>query len=138
MERQTFHSDLQYLPQMLQWVRDVLQKRGHDKQWIKQVELATEEALVNVIEHAYPKQPGSIEIGLSTGEARLELTIRDWGIAVNPLASAPSVDINAPLSERTPGGLGIYLMHKLMDEVAYHRESGSNVLTLIKHFSRKP
>ncbi len=59
------------------------------------------------------------------------IEIIDWGLPFDPL-SKPVPDIKAPAQERTIGGLGIYLIRKVMDEVKYRRDAGRNILTLIK------
>ena len=63
---------------------------------------------------------------------RLMIQIMDWGIAFDPL-SLPEPDIEAPIEERKIGGLGIYMMRNIMDEVLYKREGDRNILTLVKH-----
>lgn len=95
MERTTFSSELQHLPKMLQWIREHLAKKDCDPKLIKRLELASEEALVNVIQHAYGNRQGKIEIGLAVGPERVEIAIRDWGPPYDPLARAPQVDLDA-------------------------------------------
>lgn len=138
MDRATFSSQLQHLPKMLLWIRDRLLLEGCEPKLINRLELASEEALVNIIQHAYgKKQRGKIEIGLTVGKESIEIAIRDWGPPYDPLAKAPQVDLEASLEDREVGGLGIHLMQQIMDEVVYRRENAANLLTLIKHFSRK-
>lgn len=137
MDRNTFSSELQHLPKMLHWIRERLALKGCDAKLIKRLELASEEALVNVIQHAYGNQQGKIEIGLTVGPESVEIAIRDWGPPYDPLAKAPQVDLDTSLEEREAGGLGIHLMRQIMDEVVYQRENTANLLTLVKHFSRK-
>lgn len=137
MSRATFSSELKYLSQMLTWVSENLARKGLDPKEIRRIELATEEALVNVIQHAYKNQIGKIEIDLKIEAKGVEISIRDWGIAVNPLLLAPAVNQEAGLEQREIGGLGIYLMHQIMDEIVYQREGKTNLLRLVKHFSQK-
>ena len=62
------------------------------------------------------------------------IEIIDCGIPFDPL-TLPKPDVNAPIEDRKIGGLGIYMMRKLMDKVNYKREQGKNILTLVKFCS---
>jgi serine/threonine-protein kinase RsbW len=136
MDAMIFLSQLQQLPQMLLWVRERLGRAGVDSKQKLRIELAMEEALVNVIRHAYGEKVGKIEIFFRSDGSQVEITICDWGPPFDPLAGAPEVSIDATLEEREIGGLGVYLMRQLMDEVRYAREGTTNLLTLIKRFSQ--
>lgn len=131
-DTKAFFSHMEFLPDMLLWVRDRLVQGEIEGSLAKRLELVAEEALVNVIEHAYGTEPGNIEIRLSILQDKIILAIRDWGPAYNPLENAPHVDPHAPLVERKTGGLGIYLMRKIMDDIAYERQKETNLLTLTK------
>jgi anti-sigma regulatory factor (Ser/Thr protein kinase) len=132
MEKAVFSAEIQELHQILEWVRLRLAKGGLDLGAIRKIELASEEAFINVLSHSYAGQKGKVEIGLKWSPGHVEIVIRDWGPPFDPLANAPNVDVQAPESERGIGGLGIYLMRQVMDELAYTREKNANVLTMIK------
>ncbi len=94
--------------------------------------LALEEALTNIILYAYPGSEGTIELEVKkTNENSLSFTLRDKGIAFNPL-EAPEADVTSPASEREIGGLGIFLMRQLMDFVEYERKGDKNILRMTK------
>lgn len=95
--------------------------------------LAAEEALMNVITHAYPAGGGEVRLSAEATDAPrgLRLTVSDDGIAFDPLAAADP-DVNAPLAERGIGGLGILLVKRMMDRVAYERRGGENRLMMEK------
>ncbi len=96
------------------------------------VNLALDEVTTNVIRHGFddPKNKEIVAHVIARGgEVMTEVT--DSGRAFDPLA-APPPNLDAPLSERTLGGLGIHLVRSLMDGVEYRRENGKNVLTLRK------
>ena len=132
-----FSAVLEELPHILLWIRQPLLEAKVDPRWIQQLELAAEEAIVNVIRYAYPKEKGEVEVRLAVSSQGIELTLRDRGSPFNPLTDAPPVDIQSPLEERGEGGLGVFLMRQCVDELHYQREQEGNVLTLIKRFSRK-
>ena len=97
-----------------------------------QLELALEEALVNIFKYAYPDAAdGMVEITCDeTGRDKIKIEIRDNGVPFNVL-SHPEPDTSVPLSERKIGGLGIFLIKKTIDELSYRREEVSNILTFV-------
>lgn len=97
------------------------------------VRLALEEALVNVIQYAYPEGKGKLELGCSVeSQEKLELSIRDWGPPFDPL-SRKAPDLVEDVMKRPIGGLGIYLVRQMTDELSYVREQNGNLLTLGFH-----
>jgi anti-sigma regulatory factor (Ser/Thr protein kinase) len=112
-------------------VSDNARQQGFDQKRIKEIELATEEAIANILNYAYRDAIGDIEITCKTkNNEKFIIEIVDSGIPFNPL-SVDDPDIRADLSEREVGGLGVFLMRKLMDDVHYRRDENKNILTLI-------
>lgn len=96
------------------------------------VRLAVDEACANIIEHAYQNQGGEIECIVQDKAEQLIITLRDWGKPFNP-DLVPEPDIAASLEERPQGGLGLYFMLKMMDEVRFDFPTeGPNRLTMVK------
>jgi serine/threonine-protein kinase RsbW len=95
--------------------------------------LVLEEAVSNVIFYAFNDQEKhEIEILLSIESKILTIEISDNGIPFDPtLRQKP--DIELPAEERPIGGLGIFLISKIMDTVTYSRQNNQNKLTLIKN-----
>ena len=94
--------------------------------------LVLEEAVVNVINYAYPKEEHEfIYLSASMHEGSIVLVLTDTGKAFDPTA-APEADITLSADERQIGGLGIFLIRQIMNEVRYERIEGKNVLTLEK------
>jgi serine/threonine-protein kinase RsbW len=109
---------------------------GFDTKTIYAVELATDEAFTNIVEHAYGGESHErVECTCKIGDTGLIIILHDCGQAFDPTMVAEP-DLTAPLEERETGGLGIYLMRKLMDEVhfapASETKDGCNTLTMIK------
>ena len=126
-------ASLDQLDRMIAFVREGAEKAGLEKRKVRQILVATEEPLMNSISYAYPDQSGNIEISFAWEEGRgFVIQLVDWGIPFDPL-SLPMPDIDTPMEERKVGGLGIYMMRQIMDEVAYRREGDCNVLTLVKY-----
>lgn len=99
-------------------------------------QLAVDEACSNIIEHACEGDDEQIEITCDALDDQLKIMIRDHGEPFDP-ADAPSPDLDAALEDRPIGGLGVFLIKKLMDEISYEvlGEAG-NILTLTKHCKR--
>lgn len=99
----------------------------------RDLRLAVEEAVVNVISYAYPEGvEGEISIELTAGGTTAEVRISDAGAPFDPTrAESPDTTLAAP--ERQIGGLGIFLLRELTDEIRYERREGKNILTLIKN-----
>ena len=102
--------------------------------------LAVEEAVVNVINYAYPKgAEGDIEINitnspipdLSESSTEVIFTIIDQGVPFDP-TTHDEADTTSELEERQIGGLGIHLIRNIMDRVEYQRDGNSNKLTMTK------
>ncbi len=102
-------------------------------------QLALEEAVTNVIQHAYRDgAEHTFTVALHAGaDDRVTAVLTDDGPAYDPLAR-PEVDITRPLEEREIGGLGVHLVKKLMDVARYERRDGRNILTLERVISRNP
>lgn len=94
--------------------------------------LVLEEAISNVILYAYPKEERQeILLTARKSDKNLIFVLTDSGKEFDP-TQAPDADITLSSEERPIGGLGIYLIRKIMNEVAYQRIEGKNVLTLGK------
>jgi sigma-B regulation protein RsbU (phosphoserine phosphatase) len=129
----TFSAQIDQLHPMLDWIRQGLIAAGFDSKAACRVELASEEILVNIIHHAYKGTSGTIEIGIRIiPKDRIEIEIKDLGPPFNPLEEKKALDLNASLDERKEGGLGIYFVRNIMDEIRYLRQGEANFLTLVK------
>lgn len=95
--------------------------------------LAMEEAVVNVMKYAYPEgKSGKIDISVSIDGDDIVFVISDSGVAFDPTAKA-EVDIDQKAEDRPIGGLGIHLVRQIMDSMVYERIDGKNILTLHKN-----
>ena len=100
--------------------------------------LALDEILSNIVRHTYGggDQGREIEVGFRLKDGVLELTFLDDGLAFDPL-TAPEPDTTGPAEDRPLGGLGIFLVRKLMDHVDYERQAGRNRLVCRKKVVRE-
>ena len=115
------------------FVRDKLRSVQCPVKTQMQMELAVEEIFVNISSYAYHPQTGDAEIGVDIGTDPPTVTIRftDQGHPFNPLEK-PDADTTRKAEEREPGGLGILLVKRIMDQVEYTYENGKNILTIKK------
>jgi len=128
-----FAAKLNQLYPMLDFVREGIAQMRFTPINSQRFEIAVEEAIVNVIHHAYPKKEGFIELTLNLfPEEKMQVIIKDRGIPFNPLLQKSSFDCDAPVEERTPGGLGIPFINEFIDNIQYQREDIFNVLVLEK------
>jgi len=133
MSKTTFIANFENLDEIREFVGEEARRVGFSDKEIYSIQLAADEASSNIIEHAYAGvDNGKIEIDCSIFDGGLKVVMRDQGKPFNP-SSVPEPNVKADLSERKIGGLGMYLMRKLMDEVSYasSAETG-NVLTMVK------
>ena len=131
MSNTTLPASIESLGKFLKHVTDCALEQGFTAKKIGEMRLAAEEVLVNIFQNAYPKENGEVEVSCSLREDHaFIIKISDAGIPFNPL-ELPEPDIGADLSQRKIGGLGVFLVRKLMDEIEYRRENNRNVLTLI-------
>ena len=130
----TLPNDVQTIPQLAEFVEGVGEELGFDMEDTMGLNLALEEAVVNVMTYAYPK--GTVQIDAEANNQRLKLVITDQGSPFDPTAKEDA-DITLSVEDRPIGGLGIFLVRQLMDSIYYERVNGSNVLTLRKKLTGK-
>ncbi len=134
MKTVQFAAKFENLDEIREFVGEIARKGGFSDKDVYNIQLATDEAASNIIEHAYQNKPGGV-LDLSCGVKGDVITIilTDHGKSFDP-SGVPAPDLHADLSDRKIGGLGIFLMRKLMDEIYYKPgPNKSNVLTMTKH-----
>ena len=125
-------NDVQQVPLLAQFVDEACEAAGLDMATTMKLNLAIEEAVVNVMNYAYPQgSVGDIDIDVQVGNHQLEFIISDTGTPFDPTTKA-EVDTTLSAEERTIGGLGIHLVRNIMDSINYERANGKNILALIK------
>lgn len=103
---------------------------------IMHINLAIEEAIVNIILYAYPKgSTNTITLSASCTNVELTFVLTDKGVAFDP-TQIPEADISLPVEERPVGGLGIFLVRKIMGEVTYQRINDENRLEMKKKIEK--
>jgi anti-sigma regulatory factor (Ser/Thr protein kinase) len=119
------------LPTIIAFVSECARKEGFGEDRISEVALAVEEAVVNICLHAYAEWPGEIVITCAHDHdaERLMIEIVDTGKAFDIL-SARDPDLTEDLDAREIGGLGVFLVRTLTDDLRYSRSANENRLQL--------
>jgi serine/threonine-protein kinase RsbW len=129
-------NDASSLAQVREETGRVVREAGFPEEMLNRLMIAVDEAVTNIIEHGYDGlAPGSstIDIHLEVDRDRFLITITDQGDTFDP-RTASDVDIAAHVAAGRSGGLGVFLIRKIMDVVEYHHETGRhNRLTMIKN-----
>lgn len=130
MESRIFKADVSELDNLFAYSSTLLKILNFSNRDIIMINTALEEVFVNVAHYAYDKE-GTVEVSLSNDKNNVTFIFKDSGKKFNPLEKKDP-NINASSDEREIGGLGIFMVKNIMDEVIYKYEDGHNVLTLIK------
>ena len=128
-----FPGRFESLAKIGEFVARAAEEAGLDERATYAVQMAVDEACSNIIEHGYGgEDQGEIECTCRIDEDELTVILRDEGDSFDP-TSVPDPNVAAELEDRKAGGLGIFFMRQLMDEVSFEcsPETG-NVLTMVK------
>jgi anti-sigma regulatory factor (Ser/Thr protein kinase) len=121
---------LENLEKLMAFITHFTDQQGEGDKRKKTIELACEEALVNIFTYAYPADtPGNIEVKCQVNEkGDIIIDIVDSGKPFD-LNKLPDFDMTSDVSERRVGGMGSVLIKKFVDEIAYRRDQEKNFLT---------
>lgn len=124
---------IENLDAVTDFVNEQLEQAGCSQKIIMQIDLAVEEIYVNIAHYAYHPEIGEATIRCEVGGYPLQIVIgfADHGKPYNPLEKEES-DVTSSAQERQVGGLGIFLVKKMMDDISYEFQEGNNILTISK------
>ena len=123
---------IEEISRMSEFLEEISQEHGVSMEHAFNINLAIEEAITNVIMYAYPKdEEHEITLSVRHIDNRLIFKLIDTGKEFDPTVQ-PDADVTLSLEERPIGGLGIFLIRKIMDTVKYRRVDDRNVLTMVK------
>ena len=129
-------NDVQEVPKLAGFIDEFCETCGIDMSTTMSLNLAIEEAVVNVMDYAYPNgEKGDVYIEAECDNDVMTFIIRDNGIPFDP-TKASEVDTTLSAEERPIGGLGIHLVRTIMDTEEYSYTDGQNVLTLKKKLNK--
>lgn len=130
-------NDTSELSVMNRFLEEAGEELGLSTPFMMSLNLVLEEAVSNIIFYAYVGQEvkDAVDISLLLEGGILTVIVRDHGIPFDPTAKEDP-DITLSAEERPIGGLGIFLIKKIMDEVSYRREDGQNVFIMKKRITK--
>ena len=131
--RLTLKNDLSELSRIADEIESHGNACGWPARWIMNLNLSLDELITNTVSYGYrDTDEHEIRITLTERDGALVTVLEDDGTAFDPFTSAPAPDLEADVEERRIGGLGVYFVKTLMDDVAYERLDNCNRITLIQ------
>lgn len=133
MKELTLEARLESIPAVTAWIDEALEALDCPMKAQMQIDVALDELFSNIARYAYAPGTGeaTVRFDFSEADGTAEITFIDGGVPYNPLENADP-DTTLPASERSIGGLGIFLVKKTMDAMLYRHEGGKNILTVRK------
>ncbi|MBQ3999148.1 MAG: ATP-binding protein [Paludibacteraceae bacterium] len=119
-------NDIQQIPTLAEWIEMI----GLPQELNMPINLALEEAVSNVMLYAYPGKSGQVLVECDKSD-KLVFTITDSGVPFDP-TQQEDPDVTQSAEDRPIGGLGIFLVRQIMDDIRYERKDNKNILTLTK------
>ena len=132
----TFAASMDTIPDIVGFVSETATAMEVHPKRVMHLELAVEEAAVNICSYAYEIPPGEVTIRISRETEVVRIELVDVGVPFDPLA-ADAPDIKSELENREVGGLGIFLIRRVLDEVHYSRSGDRNILSLAVRYGEK-
>jgi serine/threonine-protein kinase RsbW len=132
----TVTNKVENIPKVAEFVTESLQKFGMQDGKIFDLNVAVDEACTNIIQNGYsPDEEGIIEIQCKMlTENKAAVLIKDYGKPFD-MTKHSNVDTTSNLEERRPGGLGLFFMRELVDEIYYEYKGNYEILTMVKNLS---
>ncbi|MBR5326446.1 MAG: ATP-binding protein [Prevotella sp.] len=133
----TLPNDIETISQLNEFIDGFCEETGISKDVCMSLNLAIEEAVVNVMNYAYPMGTvGYVDIEAEADKKVVTFVISDTGQPFDPTKEADA-DITLPAEKRPVGGLGIHLVRHIMDSISYEYADHRNILTLRKIFNKQ-
>jgi anti-sigma regulatory factor (Ser/Thr protein kinase) len=128
----TLKNDISELKMLCRELESVGEALGLPQRFVFEINLALDEIFTNIISYGFnDRSEHAIQVCIAADDSLLTITVEDDGIPFNPIARTEP-RLPATIEDCRIGGLGIYLIKNLVDDVCYCRNQGKNVLTLKK------
>lgn len=134
MKELTIAAEIENIPAVTEFVDAELEECGCPLKTQMQIDIAIDELFGNIARYAYDPGTGdaTVRVDVKENPAAVEITFIDGGVPYDPLKKAdPDVTLSA--DEREIGGLGIFMVKKSMDNIAYEYRDGKNILSITKN-----
>jgi len=137
-ESKIYKSTTTVLSDVRSFVNEHAYNFGFGDKEISEIILAVDEACTNVIKHAYKGNlEAEFEVRVIASGIEFAVTVRDWGESFKP-EEVPVPNIKEKMKVHKAGGLGIFLMRKLMDTVEYQEKGAANEVRLVRYLKNEP
>lgn len=137
LKKATFRNDIKDVIALADFINEIADEENIAPAISESVNLALEEAVVNVINYAYPKGvEGTIVLESNVTPEEWKFRLVDSGESFDP-TKADDVDVTLDIEDRPVGGLGIFLVKQIMDNISYERNGNENILTMTKKLENK-
>lgn len=128
-----FSNNLNEIAQLADFIEKIGEKLSLSPETTMNINLALEEAVANIIMYAYPsEEQHDILLRVTSTETQLIFLLTDKGLSFDP-TQVDDIDVNLPIEDRPIGGLGIFLIRSIMNEVTYQRLDDENHLIMKKN-----
>ena len=131
-EERRFGAEPENTSKAIAYVFETIIRNGCPETTANLFRICTDEIFSNIAKYAYPEPGGEALIQITTSAEKIMVSFTDSGVPFNPLKYM-NRELNLPAAKRKPGGLGIHLVKKLMDETTYSGDNEKNKLTIVKY-----
>jgi serine/threonine-protein kinase RsbW len=123
----------EHLAEVRDFVASHAESIGLGQKTISEIRLVVDEAYTNIIKHAYRNNASEkVNIEIGSDDDQLWITLIDRGKSFDP-ESYSEPDLMRRIKEKKRGGMGVYLIRKVMDQVHYNRKGKSNEIRMVKN-----
>jgi len=133
---QKFKRHLDSLAKIFEFIDLFAAQENIDDEATRAIHLAVDELFTNTVKY-HPANPNDVSIELRTEEQTIFLRLTDFDVDPFDLTKKPDPDLTGSLMDRTPGGLGIYLGKKVVDDIQYQYKDRTSTITLKKNLRKK-
>ncbi len=126
-----FRKDFSSLESIDEFVRSFAAGHALDEATVFTLNFVIEEIFTNMVKYQ-PSARNDVSIELSGDSRTLRIRMVDYGVEYFDPTSVPPIDTDIPLTERRPGGLGVHLVKKYMDDFNYEYVGSDSIITLTK------
>ncbi len=119
-EERAFGRSFDSLEEIFEFTSGYFARAGVDPRLLTSVDFAVEELFTNMVKYGAAADPGTkVRIGIEPVKGGVQVTLTDSGVEPFDVTRAPDADVNLPIEQRRPGGLGIHLIRRLVDSWDY-------------------
>ena len=130
--KKEFIAEKEELDNVINFINNEVEK-DVDKKTLMKIDVVIEEIFVNIASYAYKEdEKGFVDISIKNENNKIIISFEDMGVPFNPLLKE-NPDVTLSAENREPGGLGIYMMKKMMDNVEYIYKDNKNILVIEKN-----